>query len=212
MGKLLTAAAAFLAGILFALLGAVIITPARAEEKIPSTSTPAPTSTRRATITPWPTSFKTPSTSTPTLEAAPTRTGLGWAGQVQCHNCTPFSARIRLSHYDPTRYSPEYPQLNCWDYSEEHSYCLSPTWIGVPWEAAWGWGAACPAIWAVGTWLEIPGVGMFVCLDQGGEITCDEQNLCRVDLMGPGGEEWDGKEFEVTLWVPPSFLIRLQED
>lgn len=192
--------------------GRSLVTEAAPPGESTATTTPRPTRTPYMTRTPWPTAVvtKTPTAVAPVITntaAAPLK--LGWPGQVQCLNCTPFSARVSLSHYDPTDYNPAYPQLNCWNYSQAHRYCLSPTWIGVPWEAAWGWGAACPPTWAVGTWIEIPTIGYFICIDQGGEIVCDEENICRVDLMGPGGEPWDGKTFDVTLWVPPSFLMRL---
>ncbi len=192
-----------------ALAGGVYLRPAQAEPPpIASTSTAEPTSTStpRPSITPRPTST---STAEPTSTSTPQAIGFGWPGEIQCHNCTPFTATVRLSHYDPTKYNPDYPKLNCWDYSTEHKYCVSPTWIGVPWEAAWGWGAACPAEWAIGTWMEIPGVGYFICIDHGGDIVCNADNICKVDLLGPGGMDWEGKTIPITLWVPQSFLIRL---
>lgn len=180
-------------------------------------ASPVPSQTAQRTyITPSPTQGITP-TSQPTLTPSPVPSlaagadSLGWAGQQQCWNCTPFTAKVILHHYNPTEFNEDYPQLNCWDYSKKHKYCLSPVWIGIPWEAVWGIAAACPATWAVGTWVDIPGVGMFICMDQGQDITCNSEDVCMVDLLGPGGGWWDGKEFTVTLWVPQSFLIRYSE-
>lgn len=80
---------------------------------------------------------------------------------------------------------------------------MSPTSSLVPWESVWGFAAACPMEWPIGTWVDIPDVGMFICLDRGDLIYCQaDMSLCEVDLLGPGGAEWDGKEFDVTLWVP----------
>lgn len=142
----------------------------------------------------------------PTPTALP---GLGLAGQQQCWGCTSLPARVTLSHYNPNEYNPLYPQQQCWGYSEQHKYCLSPTWIGVPWESVYGFGAACPAEWAIGTWVNVPGVGAFICMDHGGDITCKD-GVCRVDILGPGGA-WDQKTYDVTLLVPRSFLIRYSE-
>lgn len=210
MSKAASYVAAFLAGILVALLGAVLLQPARAE------SAPTPI----VSFTPSPEPSKTPfPTEAPTVTPLPTKTRMpaqaavggmqfGWKGQVQCFNCSPFSARVKLTHYDPQR-----GKINCWKYSDKFKYCISPTWIGVPWDAVWGFGAACDASWVIGTWIEIPGVGSFICMDHGSEITCDQKTgVCNVDLLGPGGADWDGKTVDVTLWVPTSYLLRLQED
>lgn len=138
------------------------------------------------------------------VESAPTA-ALGI--DPQCLQCTVLVAKVKLSHYNPGNFNATYPQLNCWNYSETHKYCLSPVWIGVPWESVWGFGAACPAEWAVGTWVAVPGVGQFICLDHGGDITCKD-GICNVDIMGPGGYAWDGKTFDANLLVPQSFLYR----
>jgi 3D (Asp-Asp-Asp) domain-containing protein len=129
---------------------------------------------------------------------------------AQCLGCEPLPARVIFSSYDPRKYDPQYPKLNCWEYSLEHNYCLSPTWIGVPWESGWNLFAACPAIWGVGTWVDVPGRGARICMDHGGDITCDESTgVCRVDLLGPALGALDGQVTEVTLWVPKSYLLRL---
>ena len=123
---------------------------------------------------------------------------LGWDGQVQCFNCAPFAATVRLTHYDPMT-GPE----SCWDYDKDKGYCYSPTKPGIAWKGIWGIGAACPFEWPYGTWVVIPTAGAYICLDRGGSITCDpETKICAVDILGPGGAAWDGQIFEATLWVP----------
>lgn len=124
--------------------------------------------------------------------------------QIGCYNCTPFSAKVKVSNYDPNR-----GPINCWDYDEKIEYCKSPTWIGVPWEAVWAFGAACPADWPIGTWVDIDTVGYFICFDHGDAIVCKD-GICNVDILGPS-DVWNGKEFDATLWVPRSYLIRLSE-
>lgn len=177
---------------------APVVVQAQAEPS--PTATPTPTTP--PTITPSLT--RTP-TAPPDIRLTPTAIvaagGLtfGWPGEIQCWNCSPFNAHIRLTHYNPQK-----GEINCWDWSDEFDYCMSPTFIGVPWEAVWGFGAACPVEWPIGTWIDIEGVGAFICFDRGDQVTCDhETGICAVDLLGPGGAEWDGQEFEdVVLWVP----------
>lgn len=194
--------AAFLAGVMLALLGGVLLRPARAMRaeptiQITSTFTPRPTSTQRptrtATVIPSPTV-----TAPPAVVTGAGGIQFGWPGEVQCHNCSPFQAHIRLHHYNPND-----GDINCFEWSDEFQYCMSPTSSFVPWESVWGIAAACPMEWPIGTWVDIPDVGMFICLDRGDLIYCQpDMSLCEVDLLGPGGAEWDGKEFDVTLWVP----------
>lgn len=214
---------AFLAGVLLALVGGIVLRQDRAAAvSISSTVTSAPTMAPVLSLTPRLTSTSIPTAipSPTAMEVAAATPGaqltaagglaVGWPGQVQCWNCSPFSVRVKLSSYNPQNFDPEYPRLNCWEFSEKFDYCLSPTWIGVPWDAVWGIGAACAGDWAIGSWVEIPEVGSFICFDHGEGISCDEKGLCRVDLLGPGGADWDGKEFDATLWVPTSYLLRIQ--
>lgn len=193
--------AAFLAGLLVALIGGVMLRPARANVEptfsITSTFTPVPSETPFPTET----ATKIPSLS-PTVTRTPVQAAggmvFGWPGEIQCHNCSPFSAHVILHHYDPTQ-----GDFNCFEWSEEFQYCMSPTSSWIPWESVWGFGAACPQEWPFGTWVDIPGVGAFVCFDHGDLIYCEpDMSTCTVDLLGPGGEAWDGQEFDVTLWVP----------
>lgn len=144
------------------------------------------------------------------IDVAPGIT-LGWTGEIQCYNCAPFSATVKLSHYDPLK-----GPINCFDY--EDNYCYSPTASGIHWKALYGIGAACPPQWPFGTWVNIPGIGAFICFDRGGAILCNDvtiramapdggmlerkQQVCNVDILGPGGAYWDGGIFEATLWVP----------
>ncbi len=121
---------------------------------------------------------------------------LGLANVVQCWNCAPFEQRVHLSHYDPMSGA-----INCWDYDEEQNYCYSPTKPGIEWKGLWGIGAACPMEWPYGTWVVVPEVGAFICLDRGGSIVCDKDGICNVDILGPSGP-WDGSIVTATLWVP----------
>jgi len=194
---------AFMAGVLMALLGGVVLRPARAEVEPPptitatiqhsATSTPRPTATARPTRTPIPTATTKPIQ----LQAAGGQL-FGWPGEVQCYNCSPFTSHIQVHHYDPNL-----GDMNCFLWDEDFDYCMSATASMIPWESVWGFAAACPREWSIGTWLDIPGVGAFICFDRGDLIYCtDDGRLCTVDLLGPGGAEWDGKEFDITLWVP----------
>jgi hypothetical protein len=216
MNKLVGMSVSFVIGGAMALIGAWVLKPS--VKVVEPTAIPAtvqlPTATPRPSITPRPTASTAPTTAP--ISARQTSAGgipLGWDGQIQCYDCTPFSVHIRVSHYNPMVYDQNIRRLNCWDYSEKFEYCLSPTWIGVPWDGLWGLAAACPADWAIGSWVEIPGIGAFICFDHGERINCDSDfKLCRVDLLGPGGESWDGQEFNATLWVPKSYLLRNQGD
>jgi hypothetical protein len=123
---------------------------------------------------------------------------LGWAGRVECWNCAPFTATARVTHYDPML-----GDINCWDWDEEQKYCYSPTFIGVHWKAVYGLAAACPVEWKIGTWVVLPeGQGAYICLDRGDQVTCGENGVCAVDILGPGGAAWDGQTMTVSLWVP----------
>lgn len=122
---------------------------------------------------------------------------LGLTNQVECWNCAPFEQQIKVSHYNPMA-----GPINCWDYDPKNSYCYSPTQPGIRWKGLWGLGAACPVDWPFGTWVVIPQVGAFICLDRGGSIVCDpETKICNVDILGPTGP-WDGTIVKATLWVP----------
>ncbi len=150
---------------------------------------------------PAPTATQTPSDRWYTMPTAVVGAGgksFGWQGQIGCYDCTPFNQRIKVTHYNPQR-----GDINCWLWSDEFNWCMSETFSGVPWESVWGFGAACPPEWPIGTWVEIPSIGSFVCFDRGDMVLCDfEKGICQVDLLGPGGAEWDGKEFDAVLWVP----------
>jgi hypothetical protein len=192
----------FIVGVLFTIgiIGVyLIISPdhpasSQAPELPTETVTPVPTPTM-VTMLPLPT--ETFQASTQPVEAAPGIT-LGWTGHVECYNCAPFSAKAKLSNYDPNS-GPD----NCWDYDEKLHYCFSPTKMDVPWKSIYGIGAACPFEWPYGTWVEVPGVGAFICFDRGGSIKCDPHTkICNVDIMGPGGADWQQQVFDVTLWVP----------
>jgi hypothetical protein len=204
---------AFLLGVMFAvglLLGYLVIGPAiRAQAQVTDTPTPEPTETAAPTRTkPAHTPTITPTmitmvTVTGTPQPFPTQISIsgglkfGLTGEVQCWNCAPFAAKVHLSNYDPMA-----GPINCWDYDKDKQYCYSPTKLGIAWKAVWGFGAACPKEWKMGTWIQIPNVGTFICFDRGSSIVCDPQSMvCNVDILGPSGP-WNGSDVDVTLWVP----------
>lgn len=123
--------------------------------------------------------------------------GFFGASDIQCVNCAPLPVQVQVSTYDPRA-----GEINCWDYRD--GYCWSPTWFGLPWEVAWGWSAACPVEWPVGSWLEIPDLGTFVCLDHGEAIVCKQDpagRTCLVDLL-TAPTPLNGRRVTATLWVP----------
>jgi hypothetical protein len=123
---------------------------------------------------------------------------LGLSGGVECWNCAPFRARIRVTNYDPML-----GDINCWDYDNEQKYCYSPMQPGIHWKSFYGLAAACPMEYKLGTWVTIPEVGTFICMDRGNLVICDDNTgICNIDILGPGGLWWNGKIFDVTLWVP----------
>jgi hypothetical protein len=198
----------FLIGILFALgiFGLYLVAspdrPVMATSNLPATSTATALPAVTPTITPTLVTMQPQPTRAFPVSATPVDVAkgiiLGWTGEVQCWNCAPFSAHVKLSNYNP----PEGPN-NCWDYDMATHYCYSPTLIGVPWKSVWGFGAACPPEWRVGTWIQIDGVGTFICFDRGSAIVCDAHTkTCNVDILGPGGAKWNQQEYDVTLWVP----------
>ncbi len=190
-----TIALFLLATFILAGCGGVVSAAAYLPDPQIDTTTSTPTSTPTAVPT------LQPIAATPAPIDPPATAGgkqLGWAGQIQCYDCAPFTVNVRLTNYDPNQ-----GDINCWEYSEDFNWCMSETYSGIPWESVYGLAAACPAEWMIGTWVDIPGVGAFICLDHGGAIVCDyENNVCNVDLLGAAREEWNGKTFTATLWVP----------
>lgn len=177
-------------------------------QQLPPGDLPAPglRTTPGATVTPTQTITTSPTPTmaldswylTPTAVVGAGGKTFGWQGEIGCFDCTPFNVRIRLTHYNP-----QLGDLNCWLWSDEFNWCMSETYSGIPWESVWGFGAACPSEWMIGTWVEVPGVGSFVCFDHGDMVKCDyETGVCAVDLLGPGGADWDGKQVDAVLWVP----------
>ncbi len=190
----------YMVALVVLLFGFVLVAcgPARVVEALAFTETPV--------TTPTPTTPEPTQTAIPTFTPEPTPTGIvsasgqtfGLPGEVQCWNCTPFSVVVSVTNYDPM----EGP-INCFDYDEEKDYCYSPTSSLIHWKAVWGFGAACPMEWPIGTWVEIPNVGYFICFDRGGSIQCDpDTKVCAVDLLGPGDAWWNGETMPATIWVP----------
>jgi len=168
----------------------VAVSPLRASPKVPS----PPVETQHLASLPGAVATMQPAEN-PSTAVGP----LGWPGRVECWNCAPFQAQARLTHYDPML-----GDINCWDWSEEQTYCYSPVFIGVHWKAVWGIAAACPPEWKIGTWVVLPDAqGAYICLDRGDQVLCNpESGVCAVDILGPGGAPWDGQTMAVTLWVP----------
>lgn len=188
--------AVFLAGFILAvILGVVVIKPTSAQQVVLDVSA-VPT----ITMTRTPTNTVTPM---PTVTPLPTRVyepiALGIAGEVQCFNCAPFSAKVRITNYDPLA-----GDINCFDYAD--GYCWSPTSSGLHWKAVWGFAMACPMEWPLGTWVQIDGIGSFICLDRGEMIKCmeygEEGQMCYVDILSHGDYSWNGGVYDATLWVP----------
>lgn len=191
MTKFIQLAAMFIAGLL---IGALIVPPVVSAAK--QQPLPAPSLTTIIVVTPTP-------APTPTQGGNPGATtqttvlgNFGLVDTIECWNCTPVRYKARLTNYDPLA-----GKINCWDWDAENKYCWSSTSSGLPWEVAWGWSAACPMEWPLGSWVEIPNVGVFVCLDRGDMVKC-EAGICAVDILGPGGLFWNGAVTNVTLWIP----------
>lgn len=207
------------AGFLFGLLVAQLFQPGPASAAQLATPSPAMwTTTPSMTVAPAesPTPATPDHTATPGVTAPapePTLPGaqvldpievtsgitLGWTGEVECWNCSPFAARVRLSHYSPWQGGP-----NCWLWSEEFNFCMSDMRWGAPWPAFVGLAAACDEGWLQGTWVNVPELGLAViCMDTGGAVKCHPQEgYCNVDILGPGGAAWDGQLYDAVLWVP----------
>lgn len=156
----------------------------------PGVYTPPPTPTQAPTPTPTPAP-----TMAPTSAKAAGGLQFGLPGQIQCYNCAPFSVKVHLTNYDPMA-----GEINCYDYHD--GYCWSPTASGIHWKAVWGFSAACPPQWPYGTWVDIPTVGAFVCLDRGGAVLYNPATgAYAVDILGPPGP-WVLGTFDATIWVP----------
>lgn len=197
--------AAFLAGALLALMAGVLLKPAQAMPAQPTedpSTLPTPVIWRTPAPSPTAAAVVNPTALIPTVQPGPLAAPVdlpvvfGWPGEIRCYNCAPFTVKVFLHHYNPME-----GDFNCFTWSEEFQYCMSPTSSWFPWESVWGFGAACPIEWPHGTWVIIPEVGAFICFDHGDLIYCQD-GTCNVDLLGPGGQAWDGKEFEATIWVP----------
>lgn len=147
-------------------------------------------------------------TATPVAEAGPVfnyETGTGNISPFMkkasqfCGNCDGYSVQIRYTHYWP----PE-GGTNCWDWNEATQYCDSPTFSGIPWESAEGWGAACPYDWGIGTWVEVPYWGSVMCLDRG-DMVCVQGSdgwLCEVDILAPSIGAIDGQILNSEVYIP----------
>jgi hypothetical protein len=112
-------------------------------------------------------------------------------GADYCPFCETYGVNVKYTHYWPLEGG-----INCWDYNEATNWCDSPTFSGIPWETAVGWGAACPYDWPIGTWVDVPYYGAVQCIDRG-SMTCeyhqDGSVTCHVDILAPSIGEIDGQ-------------------
>ncbi len=116
-----------------------------------------------------------------------------------CGDCDGYSVQIKYTHYWP----PE-GGTNCWLWNEVTQTCDSPTYSGIPWQSAIGWGAACPYDWGIGTWIEVPYWGSVMCVDRGA-MACvqgSEGWICEVDILAENIGAIDGQILESEVYIP----------
>lgn len=156
-----------------------------------------------STATPMPTS--TPDPNLPTA-AAPTLmplvgidlqdwmlSGLPSAGKY-CLDCQQYPVQVRITHYWPLN-----GDMNCFDFNEQTGWCDSALFSGLRWENFINLAAACPKDWPIGSWVEIPGIGAYNCLDRG-SMVCFE-GVCEVDILSPDLGIYDGQLFNATVYI-----------
>ncbi|MFC1936775.1 hypothetical protein ACFLYP_03820 [Chloroflexota bacterium] len=161
---------------------------------IVETSTPAPTAIPTTTPTP-----------VPAVEQIPLYSPGQQTGAQNCPFCTAYRVKIRFTNYWPLygRIDPEQANLNCYDWNEETQWCDSPTFSGIPWETAIGWGAACPFDWPIGTWIQVPNYGAVQCVDRGSMVCIQTQEgtLCEVDILAEEIGAINGQILEALVYI-----------
>jgi hypothetical protein len=151
----------------------------------PATATPEPSAT--ATLEP-----------TQTVEAAvlplpEVRTALQFSPAELCFNCTVYDIPVRFTHYRPWEGG-----INCFTFLD--GYCESAMSSELRWENFIGLAAACPPEWPLGSWVEAPGIGSWVCLDRGGMVVCQD-GVCVVDILARGIDELDGQIINAKVYI-----------
>ncbi len=168
------------------------------------TATNIPIVIEVATATPLPTS--TPDPNMPTAMPAPTYTPLAgvelqdWtlpgltSASKYCLDCQQYQVQVRITHYWPLD-----GDMNCYDYNDQTGWCDSALFSGLRWENFINLAAACPKDWPIGSWVEIPGIGAYNCLDRG-TMVCFE-GVCEVDILSPDLGPYDGYVFDANVYI-----------
>lgn len=139
-------------------------------------------------------------TTAPDLTPTPQPTNPAWtnpgltSAEEYCLDCSTYDVQVRITHYWP----PD-GEINCWDYNEETGWCDSALFSGLRWENYINIAAACPLDWPLGTWVEIPGVGTYNCLDRG-TMVCFE-GVCEVDILAPDLGIFDGNIYDARVYI-----------
>ncbi len=157
---------------------------------MPSTATlePSPTVTLQPTIIPF--------TQTPELGVLPLPEVIQKNYQSPadfCFNCTVYQVPVRFTSYRPWEGG-----INCFTFQD--GYCESPMSSELRWENFVGIAAACPPEWPLGTWVEAPGIGAWVCLDRGGAVLCVD-GVCVVDVLAESIGDLDGQTINATVYI-----------
>jgi len=156
----------------------------------PATATPGPTQTATLEQTLVPVS--------PTAEIAVLPLPDGLQGSYQspaefCFNCTVYQVPVRFTSYRPWEGG-----INCFTF--QNGYCESAMSSELRWENFVGIAAACPPEWPLGTWVEAPGIGAWVCLDRGGAVLCVDE-VCVVDILAESIGDLDGQTITATVYI-----------
>lgn len=109
---------------------------------------------------------------------------------LSCTECFPHDIVLNIRSYNPKLLG-----MNCW--LEKNGVCVSPMYSGIDWRYGWGWAAACPFEFPLGT-IIYNELGSFVCMDRGGEINC-KSGTCVIDLLTDLNINIDG--MESTIWL-----------
>ena len=156
----------------------------------PATATPEPSQT--ATLEPT----IIPSTLTAEMAIPPLPDALQGSYQSPsefCFNCTVYEVPVRFTSYRPWEGG-----INCFTFQE--GYCESAMSSELRWENFVGIAAACPPEWPLGSWVEAPGIGAWVCLDRGGAVLCVD-GVCIVDILAENIGDLDGKILNALVYI-----------
>ena len=154
----------------------------------PPTATPEPSPT--ATLEPTHTTAETELAFLPIPEAQP---NFYLSPAEFCFNCTVYDIPVRFTHYRPWEGG-----INCFTFLD--GYCESAMSSQLRWENFIGLAAACPPEWPLGSWVEAPGIGSWVCLDRGGMVQCQD-GVCVVDILAKGIGALDGQVLNARVYI-----------